>query len=62
MAHLPSHHTPKLIYEMDMLYRKNHAFIVNLKSTNLLENKIGLLPYSQMYRLMQNLTMCLAES
>ena len=24
-AHLPSHHLPKLIYETDMLYHKNHS-------------------------------------
>ena len=46
---------------MDILYRKNHPFIVNLKRTNFLGNKIGLVLYTQMYRLMQNSTTCLAS-
>ena len=53
-AHLISQLIPKLVYEMDMLHHKSHPYIVNLKSTNFLENKIDLEPYIQMYRLMKN--------
>ena len=62
MEHLPSHHILKQISAMDTLFHKNHSFVVNLKGTNFSENKVGSVPYTQMYRLMQNSTICLAES
>ena len=46
---------------MDTLYHTNHPFIKNLKSMNFFENKIGLVLYTRMYRLMQTLTIWLAE-
>ena len=47
VEHLLSHHILNMISEMDMLFHKNHLFIINMKSANFLENKIGLAQYIQ---------------
>ena len=61
MEHPPSHHILKQLSVSDILSHRNHLFIVNSKNTNILENKICLVQYTQMYRLMQNSTIWLAE-
>ena len=62
LKHPLSHHILKEISAMDMLSYKNHLFNVNLKCTNFLENKFGLVLSTQMYRLMQNSTLWLSAS